>query len=290
VPRLCGTQTLKTQIRPAKFDAMRAAIPARRTALPVVTATFSENTGPVESFLAPLLRLAETSDSLIAGSVGEFSIRRARFHIPRLIFMGPGGGGDTVRLGIFAALDGDDHVGPEAIGALLQELEAKSDLATGYHLYTYPICNPSGFASGTRRNAAGHDLTTHFWNGSDQPEAYYLEREMGVHHFHGVISLRAGENPAPRFFFSGGQNSTLLTSLASSSMPASQLFPAESKPKGGNAAGFLARTDELRPVPFEVNIEIPRRNPRETQVTTAVNALRSILDSYRSELAIQQDL
>lgn len=269
---------------------MRAAIPARRTALPVTADKFHENTGPAQSFLAPLLRLAETSDSLIAGSVGEFSIRGARFHIPRLIFMGPRGGGDTVRLGIFAALHGDDHVGPEAIGALLQELEGGPGLATGYHIYTYPICNPSGFASGTRRNAAGHDLTTHFWNGSNQPEAYYLEREMGVHHFHGMISLDSSDNPSPSFFFSGGQNSTLRASLASSSMPVSRSFPAESKPKDGNAAGFLARTDELRPVPFEINMEIPGRDPRETQIATAVNALRSILDSYRSLLAIQQDL
>ena len=79
---------------------MRAAIPARRTALPVTADKFHENTGPAQSFLAPLLRLAETSDSLIAGSVGEFSIRGTRFHIPRLIFMGPRGGGDTVRFEI----------------------------------------------------------------------------------------------------------------------------------------------------------------------------------------------
>lgn len=191
---------------------MRAVIPARRTALPVAANTLRENTGPAQRFLAPLLRLVETSDSLIAGSVGAFSLGGTRFHIPRLIFMGPRGGGDTVRLGIFAGLHGDDHTGPEAIGAFLQELESKSDVATGYHIYAYPICNPSGFASGKRHNAAGQDLTAHFWNGSDQPEAYYLEREMGVHHFHGVISLDSGDNSSPSFFFSGGQNSTLRVS------------------------------------------------------------------------------
>ena len=269
---------------------MRAVIPARRTALPVAANTLRENTGPAQRFLAPLLRLVETSDSLIAGSVGAFSLGGTGFHIPRLIFMGPRGGGDTVRLGIFAGLHGDDHTGPEAIGAFLQELESKPDIATGYHIYAYPICNPSGFASGKRHNAAGQDLTAHFWNGSDQPEAYYLEREMGVHHFHGVISLDSGDNSSPSFFFSGGQNSTLRVSLASSSMPVSQSFPADSKSQNSNAAGFLARTAELRPAPFEINIEIPRRDPRETQITTAVNALRSILDSYRCVLAIQQNL
>jgi murein peptide amidase A len=269
---------------------MRAAIPARRTALPVATAKFRESTGPVQSFLAPLLELAETSDSLIAGSVGEFSFRGTRFHIPRLIFMGSRGGGDTIRLGIFAGLHGDDHAGPEAIAAFLQELEAKPDLAAGYHIYTYPICNPTGFACGTRRNGAGRDLTAHFWNGSNQPEAYYLEREMGVHHFHVVISLIGGDTPTPRFYFSGGQNSTLRAALASASIPVSQSFAAGLKSEDGNVAGFLARTDELRPVPFEINIETPRREPRANQVAAAVNALRSILDSYRSVMAIQQNL
>jgi hypothetical protein len=269
---------------------MRAAIPAHRTALPVATAKFRENSGPTQSFLAPLLELAETSDSLIAGSVGEFYFRGTRFHIPRLILMGSKGGGDTIRLGIFAALRGNDHAGPEAVGAFLQELEAKSDLAAGYHIYTYPICNPSGFAEGTRRNGAMRDLTAHFWNGSNQPEAYYLEREMGVHHFHGVISLSSGDTSTPRFFFSGGQNSTLRTAMTSASIPVSQSFAGDLESKNGNAAGFLTRTDELRPVPFEINIETPRREPTTTQTAIAVNALKSILDSYRSAMAFQQNL
>jgi murein peptide amidase A len=269
---------------------MRSAIPARRTALPVATAKFRENTGPVQAFLAPLLELAETSDSVIAGSVGEFFFRGTRFHIPRLIFMGSRGGGDTIRLGIFGALHGDDRSGPEAIGAFLQELEAKTDLAAGYHIYLYPICNLSGFARGTRRNGAGRDLTAHFWNGSNQPEAYYIEREMGVHHFHGVISLSSGDTPTPRFFFSGGQNSTLRTMLASASMPINQSFAADMESKTGNVPGFLTRTDELRPVPFEINIETPRQESQAAQTVIAVNALRSILDSYRSAMAFQQNL
>ena len=281
---------------------MRAVLPAPFAGLPASAGVFRQNPGPAQRLLAPLVNLAESSDWLVAGSVGEFAAAKKRFHIPRFVFMGPKGGGDTVRLAIFAAIRGDEPSGAEAIVSFLQQLESHPALAAGYHIYTYPICNPSGFAAGSRRNAAGHDLTAHFWNGSDQPEAYYLEREIGVHHFHGVISLGSTHHPNPRFFFSGGQNSTLRSSLASSSIPATQIFLAEEQPEntGGtallaqtpesSATGFLTETDELRPTPFEINFQIPRRAPRQTQIDGAANALKSILDSYRTVLAIRQNI
>jgi hypothetical protein len=280
---------------------MRAVIPAR-PGRPAPAEVFREKTGAVERLLAPLFNLAEISDWLIAGSVGEVDTAQELFHIPRFIFMGPKGGGDTVRLALLAAIRGDDAQGAEAMISFLQQLESRPELAAGYHLYAYPICNPSGFAAGTRRNAAGQDLTAHFWRGSDQPEVYYLERELGVHCFQGVISLGSADIDNPRFFFNGGRNSILRSALASPAMLASRLFLADAplqntgssdlvpaEPKS-DAAGFLTRTDELRPMPFEINFEIPRQAPRRTQVIWTVDALKSILDSYRTVLAIQQNI
>jgi murein peptide amidase A len=269
---------------------VRAIVPKRITATPAPAKVFRASEGTIQRFLAPLLDTSENSDWLVAGEVGEFSADRTRFHIPRFIFMGQPGGGDTVRLGIFAGLHGDDYAGPEAVLTLLQQLQSRPDLAKGYHIFAYPICNPSGFARGTRCNAAGHDLTSHFWNGSNQPEAYFLERELGVHRFHGVILLEAGEQPNPRFFFTGGKNSTLPNSLASPFVPANQIFVADEKANHALAKGFLTMTNELRPPPFEIDVEIPRTEPREKQIIATVNALDSILDSYRSVLAIRQNL
>jgi murein peptide amidase A len=269
---------------------VRAIIPDRIAATPAPAKVFGASEGVIRKFLAPLLDIAENSDWLVAGAVGEFFASGTRFHIPRFIFMGPTGGGDTVRLGIFAGLQGDDRSGPEAVLTLLQQLESRPDLAKGYHIFVYPICNPSGFARGIRCNAAGHDLTSQFWNGSNQSEAYFLERELGVRRFHGIILLEAGDQPKPRFFFTGGKNSTLRNSLASTFVPADQIFVAEPNSNPATPKGFLTMTNELRPPPFEIDIEIPRTELRERQIMATVNALDSILDSYRSVLAIQQNL
>jgi hypothetical protein len=144
-------------------------------------------------------------------------------------------------------------------------------------------------------------LTKHFWRGSDQPEAYYLEREIGVHQFHGVISLGATDDHNPHFSFAGGRESILRAALVSPAILASRMYlkneppvnadsALASKPPESDAAGFLTRTDELRPAPFEINFEIPRQAPRRTQIVCTVNALKSILDSYRTVLAFQQNI
>lgn len=280
---------------------MRSVIPACLSG-PASAEVFREKTGMAERLPASLFDLAENSDSLIAGSVGEFNAGKELFHIPRFIFMGPKGGGDTVRLAIFAAIRGDEPQGTEALVSFLQLLESHPVLASGYHIYAYPICNPSGLAAGSRHKAAGQDLTAHFWRGSNQPEAYYLEREMGVHRFQGVISLGSADILDPRFFFNGGRNSILRAALASPAMLASRMFVADAPPENtvssalfpkepqSDAAGFLTCTDELRPMPFEINFEILRQSPRRTQIVWTVNALKSILDSYRTVLAIQQNI
>jgi len=280
---------------------MRAVIPARLSG-PTPAEVFRAKTAVANRLPTCLVDLAENSDSLIAGSVGEFIVKKELFHIPRVIFLGPKGGGDTIRLAIFAAIRGDEPQGTEALVSFLQLLEDNPLLASGYHIYAYPICNPSGWVSGTRHNAAGEDLAAHFWRGSNQPEVYYLEREMGVHRFQGVISLGSADIIAPRFFFNGGRNSILRSALASPDMLASRMFMADAPSENtissavlsdgaqSDAAGFLTGTDELRPMPFEINFEIPRQAPRRTQIVWTVNALKSILDSYRTVLAIQQNI
>ena len=279
---------------------MRATIPSRLSR-PVSAGVFRERTGAVEQLLAPLLKAAENSDSIIAGSVGEFEAGEELFHIPRFIFMGPKGGGDTIRLGVFAGIRGDEPQGTKAIASFLQLLENDSDYSRDYHIYTYPICNPSGLASGTAQNAAGHDLAGHFWRGSNQPEAYYLEREMGVHQFQGVISLGGTDDDNPRFLFSGGPHSILRAAMASPSLLPARMFLADTQSKDlvsgalvqdstDSAAGFLTRTNELRAMPFEINFEIPRLAPEKTQIVWMVNALVSILDSYRAVQSFQQNI
>ena len=92
---------------------MRAFQPAQLVSSPLNAAALSDQPNATQRLLKPLLDLAENSDYLIGGSVGQFLVDQNVFQIPRFIFMGPTGGGDTIRLGIFAGLHGDDPEGAE---------------------------------------------------------------------------------------------------------------------------------------------------------------------------------
>lgn len=278
---------------------MKAHPPTQRIAFPLDADVLQKQKTPIHTLLKPLLNLSENSDYLIAGSVGEFEAGDGIFQIPRFIFMGPGGGGDTLRLGIFAAIHGDQPEGSQALVEFLQELELRPQIASGYHLYIYPICNPTGFVTQTRRNFADEDLTKHFWQGSSQPEIYYLEREIGVLHFQGVISIQT-RNDFENFALDVSNSAILARALVQPAVQATQRFlsgsssKADTGPIGASPVfsqrDFLTTGRELDPVPFELHLGIPGRVPRPSQIHGTVSALKSILDSYRSLLSIGQNI
>ena len=279
---------------------MRALQPAQVLSYPLNAEALGDQPNATQRLLKPLLDLVEKSDYLVGGSVGQFLVDQSVYQIPRFIFMGPTGGGDTIRLAIFAGLHGDEAEGAEALVELLQELEAAPQAARGFHIYAYPICNPFGFAARTRGNADGEDLAGEFWNGSSQPEVYYLERELGVLRFHGVISLQAQNHSGG--FLVDTKSDILNRALAQPAIQSAQRFMPGSilitesdtaslraSPKP-SLPDFLTVTDELIPAPFELHVGIPKLAPRPSQIRGAVGALKSILDTYRSLLAIAQNL
>lgn len=279
---------------------MKAYPPARRSLTPLDAAALVDQPNIIQRFLKPLLDLSENSDYLVGGSAGEFAAGNDVFQIPRFIFMGPAGGGDTIRLGIFAGLHGDEAEGTEALVEFLRKLEDSPQLARGYHIYIYPVCNPTGFAARTHGSAGGEDLSAHFWRGSSQPEIYYLEREIGVLRFQGVISLQTANSASN---FSLHTSSDILNrALVQPALQTTKRFlPGKAAETGrdNNAlqdspvkplTNFLTATRELNPLPFELQIAIPGQAPQPSRIHGTVNALKSILDSYRSLLAISQNL
>jgi hypothetical protein len=250
---------------------------------------------PVQSFLKPLLDVAETSDYLVAGSVGEFEAGHGVYQIPRFIFMGPSGGGDTIRLGLFATFYGDQIESAEALIEFAQALETKPQMARGYHLYIYPICNPTGFVARSRHNFSGEDLPRHFWHGSSQPEVYYLEREMGVLRFHGVIQVQT-QRDSEDFALNINSSAILARTLTKPAIQAAQRYLAGGISKSDNPMpdffprDFLTAGHELNPTPFELHLGVPGRVPRPSQIHGTVSALISILDTYRNLQSIGQNI
>jgi hypothetical protein len=279
---------------------MRASLPSQLISAPLKAEALLDQPDVIQRLLNPLLALAAGSDYLIGGSVGRFLVKRNVFQVPRFVFMGPTGGGDTIRLALFAGFHGDEPEGAEALVEFLQELEGAPQLAAGYHIYAYPLCNPSGFVARTRHPVTGKDLAGQFWSSSSQPEVYYLERELGVHRFHGVISLQT-RNHAGGFLLEA-QSPVLNEALAPPVLQAAQRFlPGNLTQKQPPASlfdrvltpsmpDFLTTTDELVPVPFELHLGIPKPAPQPSQIHGTVGALRAILDSYRNLLSIGQNL
>jgi hypothetical protein len=278
---------------------MRALVPTHRISSPANADALRNQPDATGQLLAPLLDLAAKSDNLIAGSVGEFVAAGELYRIPRVLFMGPKGGGDTIRLAIFATICGDELEGAQALIEFLHEVDRAPALAKGYHIHAYPVCNPAGFADGSRNNASGVDLAGQFWRGSEEPEVYYLEREMGVHQFQGVISLHEIDS----FHFHARTLSSILNeSVVQPALNAARRFlPERTHVSDENVAtrpnsfqsvpeGLLTRTDELPRSPFEINFGIPLRAPRNTRIQGAIAALKAILDCYRSLQAMRQNI
>jgi len=255
----------------------------------------------VSPLIEALRRDAVASEHLFYSEVGNFRHGEAAYSIPRFVFRGPDPADEPVRLGIFAAIHGDEQETAHAALEFLRGLLKNPERARGYEIYVYPVCNPTGVEDGTRHSRSGTDLNREFWIGSKEPEVYYLERELGVLLFRGVIALHA-DNTTPGVY-AYVRGATLTEALARPAIEAAEGFlprAAGSVIDGFPAKdgliqdhcfdGVLSNPTELRPAPFELIFETPQESPFDLQVQAAVAALDRILLEYRPFLAFGQDL
>src|SRR4029453_8871686 len=103
----------------------------------------------IAEILTPLDRLAATTANLVAKPIGHFAQGGERYEIPRYIFVGNRKNEAPIRVGIFAGLHGDEPEGVRALVQLARLLESKPELAAGYCLFLYPVCNPTGIEDRT---------------------------------------------------------------------------------------------------------------------------------------------
>ena len=99
----------------------------------------------------------------------------------------------------------DEPQGALALAELASKLDANPDLAQGYALFLYPVCNPTGIEDNTRYSRSGKDLNREFWRNSPEPEVQYLETEIWTHAFHGIINLHADDTSDGLYGFVNGQ-------------------------------------------------------------------------------------
>lgn len=253
----------------------------------------------IDGFLGQLTAESVASEYLFYSPVGDFRHREDRYRLARYVFLGPEADDAPIRLGIFAGIHGDENMVCAALVEFLRALHREPERARGYQIFAYPICNPTGFEDATHESRSGHDLNHEFWQGSRQPEVYYLERELGVIGFHGVISLHAGENDG---VFAHVRARTLAEALVQSALEAAARFlpvassPAEALCAAAEATGrkchegALVSAAEMKPAPFEIVLEMPRHAPGDLQIAATIAALDQIVAAYRPFLAARQNI
>lgn len=222
-------------------------------------------------------------------ALGRFEVQDRQYSIPRFTFRGPNSG-DPIRIGIFAAIHGDEPAGALAAARILAEASQAPAFAENFLLHIYPLCNPTGFEDDTRHSRRGKDLNREFWKSSAEPEVEILEHELRTQRFHGIIQLHADDTSQGIYGFVRGH--TLTENLLRPALLAAEKI----LPRNVNATidgfaardgiiyqsyeGILAAPMQTEP-PFEIILETPHHAPTELQVEALVVAVRTILREYR---------
>jgi murein peptide amidase A len=246
-----------------------------------------------------LLRPLRASRGLKSDFLGPFSVGDSSYSIPRFSFRGPNSA-DPIRIGIFAAIHGDEPAGALAVVEFLLDLAAHPAFADDYFIHAYPICNPTGFEDNTRCSRHGRDLNREFWKNSTEAEVRILEHELRTQHFHGLIQLHADDTSDGIYGFVRG--ATLTENLLRPALrEAGKILPRNNSALiDGFAArdgmiydayeGILAAPKEIEPVPFEIVFETPHQAPMDSQVAALDAAMRAILNEYRVLISFAQGL
>ena len=250
--------------------------------------------------LAPLEKIAASSPNLVANHDARFDVDGEEYVLPRYLFVGPRGGDVPIRIGIFAGIHGDEPEGVHALIQFIKLLESKPELATGYYLSFYPVCNPTGFEDNTRHSRGGKDLNREFWRNSTEPEVRLLQAELVSRSFQGIISLHTDDTSAGFYGFAHG--ATLTKNLIEPALAAAEkILPRDERLviDGFNARngiiregyeGILAAPPKVRPHPFEIILETPATPPEYLKELALVAALQTILLEYNKFIAYAPNL
>ena len=247
-----------------------------------------------------LTSLDSTTASHLKRQAGlRFECTGKSYELPHYTFAGPDGGDEATRIGIFATIHGDEPESGLGLARFLQELLQHPEVAQGFVIEAYPVCNPTGYEDGNRHARSGKDLNREFWRSSQEPEVRLLEEELRRHRFHGIVTLHCDDTSHGLYgFLSGRQPSAVLSSnLLEPALRAAEAFlPRNLDPeidgfhaRGGVLAtcyeGVLCAPEGLAQPPFEITFETPHLAPVEQQVEAFNAALLTILREHRLLLA-----
>jgi hypothetical protein len=247
-------------------------------------------------FAAPLEQIAAESPNLVSDHrrINDGS------WLFRYLFIGPKDGTVPTRIGIFAGIHGDRPEGSHSIIRFVRLLESHPELARGYALSLYPVCNPTGFEDNTRLSRRGKNLNREFWNHSAEPEIRMLEKELASRSFDGIISLNTAHTNLG--FYGIVRGADLTEALINPALAAAEEFlpydprttidgaPSEAGIVRESSPNILSAPPAARERPFEIILEAPAAAPMFLKECAFVAALQAILVEYRNLIAYAVNL
>lgn len=255
---------------------------------------------PLRTILDPLDRITAGCTRILSTGHGQFESEGRGYQLPRYLYIGRPGGGEMMRVGIFAAIHGDEPEGALALAKFLELLAANPEVGEGYALFIYPICNPTGFEDNTRHSRSGRDLNREFWTGTAEPEVRILESEIREQSFDGIITLHSDDTSDGLYgFVRGAVLSEHL--LKPALLNAGRHLPRNHREKidgfaarhgiiHSGYAGMLQSQPGISHPPFEITLETPQLAPIHRQVDALSAALTTILTEYRYLQALGQNI
>lgn len=231
------------------------------------------------------------NDILHESEIGPFEHSGRIYSIRRYWFCGPPSGDSPTRIGIFGGLHGDETASALGVVKFMEVLSEQPELARGFEIFAYPVCNPTGFEDNTRWSRHGIDLNREFWRDSHEPEVIILERQLLKLEFDGIIALHADDTSEGVYGYANGD--TLTRNLLEPALIAAEAYlPRNRRAEidGWNAldgiidegyVGVLAAPPQQQPRPFEIIFETPQLAALDLQVDAAVAGLLAILGASR---------
>ncbi|HEY3901507.1 MAG TPA: hypothetical protein VGM54_23050 [Chthoniobacter sp.] len=268
--------------------------PATITTAPVAPAESLPSS--LEGILAPLHQAAHQSSSLVASRF-PFVSRGLELEIPKFLLLGQRGGGQPIRLGLFAGFEAGNLGTVQVLSSLLLHLEASPALSRDFAVIGFPVVNAHGFTSDAVPLA---EFESRFARDSAAPDVQFFKTELNKWRFDGLLSFRT--DPSARGFHAAVRSAIIAAEVVEPALAAGavslplatqavKVRPDDRFARTADYAhGRLSPPADIRPYPFEIELFAPRATITEQHIDGLFVVLTEILRLYRAFIAHGQDL
>jgi len=215
------------------------------------------------------------------------------FNIPKFMLLGARGGGQPIRIALFAGVEDHGAVdGMAAISRLLIDGQLNPALVQDYAIFAYPLVNVFEYRS-PRLQIESFDRR--FANERLDGDVRFFRTELRKWHFDGMLTLRT--DPRAESFRATVRSQLLAKEVIQPAFDVvKRVVPVSSRPVkvrpsdmrarlADYAEGRLTPPPEIRPYPFEVELFAPGAAPQELRIRSLFAAVHEILVNYRTMLS-----